>query len=136
MIDLDAIERAARAATPGPWETGEADPEGIPYVGARFQDEIYSQVSSPHMPRAGCETIADAAFVALANPAAILDLIARQRAAEAALKAIHEFCEDGDGWLHGHDGDDYSSWTTCEGRDTIEAMASDALKALSIPPPA
>jgi hypothetical protein len=43
-----------------------------------------------------------------------------------ALNAILEYCEDGE-WLHGIDGDDTGSWTTCDGRDAVEAMASDAL---------
>lgn len=94
MIDLDAIEQAARAATPGPWETGEAHPEGIPYVGARFMDEVYSRVSSPYMSRAGCETIADAAFIALANPATVLVLIERLRAAEARVQVLIDTAED------------------------------------------
>ena len=99
QIDLDALEQAARAATPGPWhlQTDHCDCGGdYPCAHGEFPYELYAparQVVRWHgelrsarlcnFPEAGDATMADAQFMELANPATILALIARLRAAEA-----------------------------------------------------
>lgn len=83
LVELDELERLAKAATPGPWSyyrdscaqcekdgTAEYDiPEIEPGWHARFGDE------------------ANAAFIASANPAAILALLSLARAGLEAGKA-------------------------------------------------
>lgn len=72
-MTLDELEALAKAATPGPWvvdgdECVRAEDLRILYDNSCRDDE---------------NGTANAAFVSAANPAAVLDLIARLRAAEA-----------------------------------------------------
>lgn len=83
--DLDELERAAMAATPGPWCVCErsysifssdrliVDEEGREI--ASLIDNTDTGISDP----------LNAAFIAAANPATILALLSRLRTAEAAL---------------------------------------------------
>lgn len=64
-VDIEALKRVAEAATPGPWhytgtETDTISPldEGAPYICADVQDDD------------------DASFIAAANPAVVLALVA------------------------------------------------------------
>lgn len=80
-IDLDALERLARAATPGPWHTGDGYEQQDPgaYVAdARGHIVVAQADDSPCVPT-------DAAFIAAANPAAVLELVQRLRATENLL---------------------------------------------------
>jgi hypothetical protein len=70
-------------------------------------------------------------FGMLANPAIVLTIIARLRAAEGALMAIHEFANDDGNWEHEEIIADDGMFIGCDGRYTVEAMASDALKGMS-----
>ena len=82
-IDIDALEAAALAATPGPWmrlfgertvyDRMEDGCRGVPMVRA---DGI------PPMPQEACNLD----FIAAANPAVVLELIRRLRAAEGVTK--------------------------------------------------
>lgn len=65
---LDKLEALARAATPGPWASGWP---GIPFEDA--VERIYAE---------DVHTREDAAFIAAANPATVLALIAQARAAQ------------------------------------------------------
>lgn len=98
MIDLDALEAAARAATPGEWghssypsgtefiQFGERGPNQS-YRGAHITYyDVVSLGLSERETRHG--KWADAEYISLANPATILALIARLRAAEAALRLV------------------------------------------------
>lgn len=72
---LDALEAAAKAATPGPWGYDEAD-EDMAVLGAESQ------------------LVKDAAYIAAANPSAILSLIAelrqvKQRCAQLTKERIY-----------------------------------------------
>lgn len=74
-LDLDALEAAARAATPGPWGWDarlEPDVVRVAEAGGDF----------PPGP--------DARYIAAAHPAAVLALIARVRAAESQLSALRD----------------------------------------------
>jgi len=86
MIDLDALEQAARAED------------------SEWPDDVNEVV---------------------------LELIARLRAAEGALMAIHEFANDDGNWEHEEIIADDGMFIGCDGRYTVEAMASDALKGMS-----
>ena len=71
--DLDKLEALARVATPGEWRA---------WITRRRQPEIYTDGGSSEQNdkiASGVLRKADAAFIAAANPATILDLIASAR---------------------------------------------------------
>lgn len=68
-VDLDKLEAVAKAATPGPWRV-DPNQHGI----VRFNDDVTTGFM---IGRAQ-----NATYVALANPAAILELVERVRKAE------------------------------------------------------
>lgn len=74
-LNLEALRVAAEAATPGPWKQ-----EGR-YVTVSMQQPVICEVEYR-------ETRANAAFIALANPKTILQLIARLEASERELAAF------------------------------------------------
>ena len=75
--ELDALEAAAKAATPGPWEYDVEQEEyhGV-WAGGRYI------VPSLHIDAENCK------YIAAANPTAILELITDLRQAQANLKAL------------------------------------------------
>jgi hypothetical protein len=94
-VDVDKLAELARAATPGPWkyEDGyfDATPREDGTVGYDDMANVYGapiEVGTPvqpvqEVPRlAYLPSNADAAFIAAANPAAVLELVERVRAAE------------------------------------------------------
>ena len=74
MIDLDKLERLAKAATPAPWDavvsTGCVRYLGPPIDGTEHGDYVANC-------RGGPREIADSEYIAAANPSAILELIVR-----------------------------------------------------------
>jgi len=100
MIDLDEIERLARAATPGKWSVRETVINGIGYGGhwVETDHEDLIQITGSGGARSFTHRVfdrqihddneANAAYIAAANPATVLALVARLRAAEAALREI------------------------------------------------
>ena len=80
-MTLDELKAAARAATPGPWVAN--------------TDDVWT--TTDRMRVANGWTIKDAKYIAAANPEAVLDLIAKLRAAEAVVEAAHD-PEDGIWW--------------------------------------
>lgn len=76
MIDLDQLEAMAKAATPGPWRTGECgnvDCWCRLVLAPSASDEENCVVPS------GSIEARDAAFVSAANPAVVLELITQIR---------------------------------------------------------
>lgn len=69
-IDLDTLEAFAKAATPGPWDTK----EGPDFSEILANSKNIALVGSQHK---------DAAFIAAANPAVVLELIAELRKGRA-----------------------------------------------------
>lgn len=89
MIDLDSLEALAKAATPGPWKNVDTPAMSV-------CDEIHdangtriAMALTTRHPRDGEQFIdfdqaeANAAFIAAANPATVLELIATVRQAQA-----------------------------------------------------
>ena len=72
-IDLDDLERKAKAATPGKWSWGEAEH-------ALWGDGEYEAVidSGRHRSHSGLKDN-DAEFIAAASPAVVLELVAELR---------------------------------------------------------
>jgi hypothetical protein len=85
MTSPDELEKLARAATPGPWTwddplscaSGLSGPSGTPVIEDLGYDGLWIGPDSPN-----------AAFIAAANPATILDLLAANRKMRAALERI------------------------------------------------
>jgi len=82
-INLDALEAAARAATPGPWEFREAD--GLCDIAVPDGWLLQSDSESANR--------RDAQYVAAANPAVVLELVHRLREAEALLSRVRSLTE-------------------------------------------
>src|SRR6478735_11374937 len=86
MTDLDTLERLAREATPGPWELSHAGEGGrggfritefyvrLPGADFALAADVLDAAMNP--------SEANAAFIAAANPAQILRLVAIARAAK------------------------------------------------------
>lgn len=113
-LDLDVLQAAAEAATPGPWEAEVDDGEGTTEVNAgsaltawtEHQDGL--RIGSPARSWRTTDRIverddlydedfeqaaADAEFIAATNPAVVLELVAAHRAALARIarvEALHD----------------------------------------------
>ena len=89
MSDLDELERLARAATPGPWEV-DGDGRDIcgfaGRLGAANGEPPYEITENNGFMRNSMA--ADAAFIAAANPAVVLELVRRLRAAEGIVRDL------------------------------------------------
>lgn len=87
-IDLDKLEALAKAATPGPWRECGHDRGGCKcaLIWCPERDELVAEAwkGDDMVPRAVVEPAVNAAYIAAANPAAILELIALARAGSAA----------------------------------------------------
>ena len=81
MIDLDALQAAAEAATPGNWQHSESR-HGDNYVTAGGGLITGVNVCGPTYEKA------NAAFIAAANPAVILELVAAHHAALARIARV------------------------------------------------
>lgn len=77
--DLSRIETLAREATPGPWERDELQPRAV--YRAKYDDCLRRVSECPAL--YGQQAMRDAAYIAAANPAAVLALIERVRELEA-----------------------------------------------------
>lgn len=91
MIDMNTIEAAAKAATPGPWEAagpsfGEQLPKYLNCVGAMDDDdENFVDVCVSPFEEDECAS-ADMAFIATANPATVLEMVSMIRERDAVLR--------------------------------------------------
>lgn len=89
--DRAALREAAQRATPGPWDWENADEGGACRIWLRAADDSF--VITP----ATCEHVmvsdANAAFIAAAHPAAVLDLLDALDTAERAERVLGAFDE-------------------------------------------
>lgn len=120
-VNLDALEALAKAATPGPW-CGAGHPQREPpfYV-----------VAGPHE-RPGLwpattlvadlsTSIVDAKFIAAANPATVLALIERVRAAEALVEKAFD-----QGHVSGYSGEPYDeAWDTSDAKAALDELRGE-----------
>jgi hypothetical protein len=107
-IDLDDLERLAKAATPGPWDAGTCE-------GEVWSDKLL--VVWDALPN-------DAAYIAAANPPTILALIARLRAAEAVAEGVAAYDTEMDaqgGASPGHYRTALAAWRAAKGAPVVLA---------------
>ncbi|EPW5940331.1 hypothetical protein ACXKU5_002545 [Yersinia enterocolitica] len=90
MNNIEELKKVALAATPGPW--GKCDSYGPnengTCISAVERPDLMIASTTGYYGRVG--GIANTHFIALANPAVILDLIAQLEAAEAQIKDMKE----------------------------------------------
>lgn len=79
-LDLDKLEQVARDATPGPWV---ATKEFANRWGVSPSPEDYYPVASVYGQGDLANIEANAAYISAANPAVVLEIVRRLRAAEA-----------------------------------------------------
>lgn len=112
-MDLDELERLAKAATPGEWRVISDHP--VLAIGAAHSHYRVVQTANQNNvkrygrsePWHGIPSEANAAYIAAANPTTILSLITRLRDAEAALKPFADAAEA----YEPEEGDDkYPAW--------------------------
>lgn len=91
-MKFDELEKAAKAATPGPWVTDEADHDS-PYQNIKIGELRQGTICTVCIDDApvhdyNAEQRANAAYIAAANPAAILELLAElhRLAAESEMR--------------------------------------------------
>jgi hypothetical protein len=115
VIDLDKLEQLARAAPPGPWEYHEDS--GFLESRAVSSPGVHASRGIGMMEIYGGDHDTGR-FLAAANPDAVLELLARLRAAEAALEVIR-------------------SWSNSDGGHAVEMqmLAAEALFPGKFPTP-
>lgn len=79
-IDLDYLETTAKAATPGPWYASGA-PKAYCIASRNDNTDIVSVNLYNEYIKSGVQREEDADFIAAANPAVVLELIAELRSA-------------------------------------------------------
>jgi hypothetical protein len=87
-IDLDELEAKAKAATPGDWTANRCVVETVTVSGAY---RTVAECRSDLLIEEGV-TLSDAAFIAAANPAVVLELVSQLRDTRAIVRdlaAIH-----------------------------------------------
>lgn len=93
-LDLDELARLADAATPGPWRSFEQITDGGDWHGDRHRAlvELHTERGTVVAHAWGTgnrqDNTANAAYIAALNPATVLALLARLRAAEGTLVEI------------------------------------------------
>lgn len=93
--DLDALEKLADEATPGPWEPVSISGYGSPFSIRMAYQSDNPNASKTHYGIQSVRTRGDAHFIAAANPATIKALIAELREARGLLKeALDDFISD------------------------------------------
>lgn len=88
-IDIEALKQAAQAATPGPWECGDGKMNGNALIvyGEDFAGAAICEMRSPLNFTPRDRRVANSTYIAAANPAVVLELIARLERAEAGSAA-------------------------------------------------
>lgn len=84
-IDLDALEKLADEATPGPWEPVSLSGYGSPFSIRMAYQSDNPNASKTHYGIQSVRTRGDAHFIAAANPATIKALIAELKEARRLL---------------------------------------------------
>ena len=106
-LDLNELDRLANAATPGPWILGcleSWDEDGVPirYV-YRTPHETHRTrmrvISGEDDQGRKLDCDSDAAFIAAAHPAVVLELVRRPREAEGHVHALRYIAWESSGYM-------------------------------------
>jgi hypothetical protein len=76
------LERLCLGATPGPWQNGISDLEGVVSLGSTDDGNVVCAPPDERMELSSAKWPDNAAFIAAANPATVLELIAAARRGE------------------------------------------------------
>lgn len=96
-MDIEELKRLALAATPGPWETlGAGHPRQHQAVTDGKDISLLTVVYEGDTPFGALYNDADAAYIAAANPAAVLELIAER---DELLARVAEWERCAQNWL-------------------------------------
>ena len=109
-IDLDKLERMAKAATPGKWTWRQVGSFSTPGCAIFWPDTSKGGVHYRRLDSGGGMLEADANFIAAANPPAVLELVRRLREAESRptqaaqdVLAERQRQVEAEGWTPDHD---------------------------------
>lgn len=93
---LDEIEAAAKKATPGPWQScnGYQGFGLIEGISKQYKVDVVVDDGTYDSQFTGVQKKCDAQYIALANPATVLQLTAALRTAVEALDGIKYSCSD------------------------------------------
>ena len=86
-LDLNELERRAKAATPGKWTWKQIGSFNTPGCAVFWPDTSKGGVHYRRLDSGGGMIEADANFIAAANPAVVLELVRRLREAEGHVHA-------------------------------------------------
>ena len=81
-IDLDQLEAAAKAATPGPWVNTAGYKIEVAATGTHCASAWERYTYEPDKEITSEKALANAAYIAAANPAVVLELVAELRKAQ------------------------------------------------------
>ena len=98
MIDINDIERKAKAATPGPWSADTGEP-GDAVVWGPGEDNLITNIGPSRVNQCWVAFDGekeDCEFIAAANPAAVLALVSLLREAENLLSDSADYNESWD----------------------------------------
>lgn len=112
MSKFDELKKLAEAATNGPWINGDDEDSDLCLVGPAFAHGLVCH------PVVSLHDEANANFIAAANPAAVLELLAIQAQMVAALKAAKTW-HNGEKWRDSSDPSEVRAWE--QHRDIIAA---------------
>ena len=87
-LDLNELERRAKAATPGKWTWKQIGSFNTPGCAVFWPDTSKGGVHYRRLDSGGGMIEADANFIAAANPAVVLELVRRLREAEARVAEL------------------------------------------------
>lgn len=126
-VNLEELERLARAATPGPWVRESLEPRtyGLDWVDGPDRrklavcGDVIGNGTHGYCEIVGCDEIAaNAAYIAAANPAAVLAVIAAHKEALAQLETARSVADDAIRMIEALVLQEFNAWPNKPGAST------------------